>query len=245
MSRVGIYYTQALDFLKDIQNNYSKNIDIEGIYTHLSMADVEDDSFTQIQYNRFIDLINSLQKENISIKLKHIANSAGLLRSSKLWLDMVRLGITLYGVYPAEYLEKEINLLPVLSFKSKIIQIKDIPKGEGISYGRTYITKKQTKVAIIPVGYADGYPRLLSNKAYVLIKSKRAKILGRVTMDFIIADISEIEGVKVGDEVVLIGKQGSQEISAWELAKLAETIPYEIFTNLNKRVRKIYLKGGN
>jgi bifunctional DNase/RNase len=151
---------------------------------------------------------------------------------------MVRPGITLYGVYPAEYLEKEIDLLPVLSFKSKIIQIKDIPKGEGISYGRTYITKKQTKIGVIPVGYADGYPRLLSNKAYVLIKGKRAKILGRVTMDFIIADISEIEGVKVGDEVVLIGKQNSQEISVWELAKLAETIPYEIFTNLNKVLLK-------
>ncbi|MCM8781447.1 MAG: alanine racemase, partial [Candidatus Omnitrophica bacterium] len=155
-------------------------------------------------------------------------------------LNMVRPGIIVYGMYPKRNFSKILRLKPALTLKTKIVYLKQVPPGRSISYGRTYITDHDTTIATIPIGYADGYERILSNKAYVLVKGKRARVVGKITMDQVMVDIGHIRGVKLGDEVVLVGKQGKDQITIEELARLCGTIPYEIVCSIGSRVPRIY-----
>jgi alanine racemase len=234
MGRIGVLYKDALQLIKKIHKlNF---INIEGIFTHLACADTKKD-FTVRQIEMFNSLVSQLKREGIKIPLVHAANSMGVIEYPNSHFNMVRPGLITYGLCPKE--NPGIKLKPVLSLKTRIIYSKRLPKGYGVSYGRSYITKKDTTIATLPIGYGDGYPRNLSNKAPVLIRDKRYKISGRVCMDQIMVDVGNAP-VNIGDEVTLIGSQGKNKISAEELASLSGTISYEIACGLGSRVPRIY-----
>ncbi len=237
MGRIGVWHEEALDFIK--KTHAVKEIDIEGVYTHFSSAG-RDKAVTRAQINAFEGIISGMEKAGIDVRYKHAANSIAIVDWKKSHLNIVRTGILLYGVYPKESFKKEFELKPVMSLKTKIVHLKDTPPGRSISYGRTYTTQKQTKIATIPIGYADGYGRILSNKAEALIKGQHVKVVGMVTMDQTLLDVGNVGGVRVGDEVVLIGKQGHAEIHIEKIAKLAGTIPYEILSSITDRVPRVY-----
>lgn len=235
MGRVGVLYEQALDFIRKVQK--LKYIRIQGIFTHFPLADADDD-FTHKQIRMLDIFLSDLEKEGINIPIAHTANSMGVLGYQNSHFNMVRPGLVLYGLYPKDDLE--IRLKPVLSLKTRVIYVKRVPKGYGISYGHTYITKKESTIVTLPIGYGDGYPRNLSNKAPVLIRGKRFKVSGRVCMDQIMVDVGDHE-IRMGDEAVLIGSQGKNKITAEELAALSETISYEIVCGLGSRIPRVYL----
>ncbi len=241
MGRVGVNWDESLEFIKEI--NKLKNLKIEGLYAHFSSADEKDKSFTRIQFERFEKIINKLEKEGIEIPLKHHGNSATVIDLPEYILDGVRCGIMLYGLKPSDEV-KNIKLNPVMSIKAKIIFLKKVKKDTPISYGRTFYTKKESLIGTIPVGYADGYPRLLSNRGYVVYKDKRVKIVGRVTMDQFMIDLTKFKDARVGDDVIIIGKDVKESVSADELAKKCKTINYEIVTRIGKRLPRVYLRNG-
>lgn len=224
------------------------NLKLEGMFTHFACADMAKEEYREItkrQYERYCQMEQWLMEEGVTVPLRHCANSAGIMDSPGMYKDMVRAGIILYGLYPSDEMAKEkLKLLPVMSVKSHITYIKTVEPGEGISYGYTYVTKKPTVVATIPVGYGDGYPRLLSNKGSVLIRGQRAPIIGRVCMDQFMVDISHIPGVCEGDGVTLVGTDGAETISMDELAALTGTISYELACDVGRRVPRVYIKDG-
>lgn len=214
---------------------------VEGIFTHLARADEWDHAPAQQQIDRFRAFCGKLEEEGVSIPLKHCANSAGIIGFESANMDLVRAGIIIYGLMPSDEVSADvIALQPVLSWKSTVAYVKTLPAGVPVSYGGTYITSEETAVATIPIGYGDGYPRLLSNRGFVLIRGRRAPIIGRVCMDQFMVDVTKIEGVSRGDTVTLIGKDQEEEIHMEELAGLCDTINYEIACNINKRVPRIY-----
>jgi len=244
MGRIGIFPNHVLDFVKKVKA--FKNIEIEGIFTHFSVADEKDKAYTEAQFKKFIEVLTILEKEGIKIPVKHVGNSATLLDFPYMWLDLVRPGISIYGLYPSTEVQETVKLIPAHSFKTRIIFLKELPVGESIGYGRTYTTtKRRTKVASLPVGYADGYSRLLSNQGEVLVRGRRFLIIGRVCMDQTMIDVTNLPQVKVGDEVVLWGRQGREEITVEEIADKIGTINYEIVHLPDKkRVPKLFIKDG-
>lgn len=241
MSRIGLPASEAgIETVKKIAA--SKALTIEGIFTHLAQADEADQTPAQQQIRHFKAFCSELEKEGISIPLKHCANSAGIIGFASAKMELMRAGIILYGLMPSDEVSADtISLKPILSWKSAVAFVKTLPEGVPVSYGGTYITSGETVVATIPVGYGDGYPRLLSNRGAVLIRGKRAPIIGRVCMDQFMVDVTEIGGVRRGDEVTLIGRDQEEEIRMEEIAGLCGTIHYEIACNINKRVPRIYL----
>ncbi len=222
----------------------SPEIDVEGVMSHFSSSE-ESKSLTEAQLTRFEIYIEKLCKHGIEPSIKHIACSAASLVNNRTHGDIARVGISLYGIWPSEKVKKNqttIELKPALTWKTKIIQIKEVPKGTKISYGGTYITKRNTKIGILPVGYWEGVRRLRSNKGYVLVKDKRALILGRVCMNLFMVDLTATNDVKVNDEVVLIGKQGKEEIRAEEIAMEEKSINYEVVTEINPLLPRIITK---
>jgi len=217
---------------------------LEGLYTHFAVADLADKTFTQHQFEAFQDVIHELEASGFSIPLKHVSNSAATIDLPAMALDVVRCGIALYGLRPSADVKPVIPLEPALTFKSRVARVRTLPVGASISYGRTYVTSASTRVALVPVGYGDGYHRLLSNRGAVLIRGKRAPILGRVCMDQFVVDVSDIPGVRLHDEVVLIGRQDGGHVSAEEVARWAETINYEVTTGLLPRATRVYLRNG-
>lgn len=239
MGRIGVWHEDALEFVKKTRKTGA--IDIEGIYTHFSVAG-RDKLFTQYQIDSFNAVLARLDKLKMHIKLKHAANSIACIDWKKSHLNMVRPGLIIYGIYPKKNFPRRIKLKPALSLKTRISFLKNTPPGRSISYGRTHITQSQTRIASLPIGYADGYGRVLSNRAEVLVRGHRAPVVGKITMDQTMIDLGRITGAKVGDEVVLIGKQNDEEIRIERLARLAGTIPYEIVTGITKRVPRCYNK---
>lgn len=241
MGRVGVFpYEKAEEFLDRILK--LPNLTCSGIYTHFATADEKDKSFAKKQLTRFLDLTGKLKLKEICPSLVHAANSAATLEMPEAWLDMIRLGISMYGHYPSQGVDKNtVHLKPLMTLKSRVSFKKIVPAGSCISYGCTYITKVETPVATVPLGYGDGYSRLLSNKAHVLIRGKRHPVIGRICMDQFMVDISADPGIKEGDEVVLFGKQDSASISAEEIADLLGTINYELLCAVGKRVPRVYV----
>ena len=242
MGRIGISPNHVLDFIKKVK--VLKNVEIEGIFTHFSVADEKDKTYTEKQFRKFMEVLTVLEKEEIKIPIKHVGNSATLLDLPHMWLDLVRPGISIYGLYPSREVQKTVKLIPAHTFKTRIVFLKELPVGECISYGRTYTTKKKrTVVASLPVGYADGYNRLLSNKGQALVRGKRVSVIGRVCMDQTMIDVTGLPQVEIGDEVVLWGRQGQEEITAEEIAEKIGTINYEIVHMPDKkRVPKLFIK---
>jgi len=244
LGRLGIFPEEVAAFVKE--SSCLEGIEIEGIFTHFSVAD-EDKAFTELQIKKFKEVISNLEREKIHIPLKHAANSAAVVGFASSYFNLVRPGIILYGLYPSPEMNRTIPLKPAMSFKTKITYLKRVPAGYSLSYDRTFTTKRKSLIAILPVGYADGYPRALSNKGEVLIKGKRAPVVGMICMDMTLVDVTHIPDVKVGDEVVLFGKQNGAQISADEIASKSDLINYEILCGISKRVPRIYKRrdGGN
>lgn len=238
MGRIGLNTEEAVDFIKHAMN--LKNIELEGLMTHFASADEEDKEYTYYQWERFNYVLRKLEEEGIEIPLKHAGNSATVIDLQEFQLNMVRPGIALYGLPPSSEV-RLIDLKPVLSWKARIDFLKELPPGAGISYGITFITERKSRIATIPLGYADGYSRLLSNKAYVLIKGRKAPVRGRICMDQFMVEVTDIPGVELGDEVVLIGSQGNETITATEIADMIGTINYEVLCNISKRVPRRYI----
>ena len=242
MGRYGLLPGEVLDFVRFLSE--LPGLVLEGLYTHHAVADLADKTFTRHQFGIYMDVVKQLETAGFIFPLKHVSNSATTLDLPEMALDMVRCGIALYGLRPSDEVEPAIPLRSALTLKSRVARVRTLPAGASISYGRTYITDRPTRVALVPVGYGDGYHRILSNRGAVLIHGQRAPIVGRVCMDQFVVDVSHIPGVRLHDEVVLIGRQGEEHIPAEEVARWAETINYEVTTSLLPRVVRVYLKGG-
>lgn len=215
----------------------------EGIFTHFARADETDKQYTQMQFSRFMHMISDLEKRGITFAIRHCANSAAVLEMPECALDMVRAGITLYGLCPSDEVGKQYHLRPALSLYSHIVHLKEINQGDCISYGGTYQAKETRRVATIPVGYGDGYPRAMSGKGYVLIHGKKAPILGRVCMDQMMVDVTDIPKAQLMDLVVLIGKDGSEQITMEDIGDVSGRFNYELACDLGNRIPRFYYQG--
>lgn len=221
------------------------HIMIEGMFTHFAKADEADKTSANRQLSQFLQMADMLRERDVSIPLLHCSNSAGILDLPQANLDIARAGITLYGLHPSEKVHLErMDMHPVMSLKSQVVHVKTLPKGYGISYGATYVTEDERKIATIPVGYGDGYARSLSNRGEVLIRGRRAPICGRVCMDQFMVDVTDIPGVCVGDVVTLIGVDGAEHLSLEELGEKSGRFNYEFACDLGKRIPRVFYKGG-
>lgn len=245
MSRIGIRPDEnGLQFIKKALS--CERIEVEGIFTHFAKADEADKTSAGKQLDLMSQFIERAEKENgYRFPLRHCSNSAGILEIKEANMDMVRAGITLYGLWPSEEVSRDsISLHPLLSLKSRLVCVKEVEKGAQIGYGGTYTAEKNMRIATVPVGYGDGYPRSLSGKGFVLVCGKRAPILGRVCMDQFMVSVEEIPEAEEGTEVTLIGKDGKERITMEELGALSGRFNYELACNLGKRIPRVYLKNG-
>lgn len=238
MGRYGLWYKDAVSEVKKIVR--LPGLKLEGIFTHFPCADT-DLSFTKKQLKLFKDFLKILRQDKIIFKFTHIANSAGIINCYDSSFTLVRPGLMLYGLSWDKELTKSLGLKPVMNFKTRILFLKTVGQGRSISYGRTYIAKAKRVIATLGVGYADGYNRLLSNKAQVLIRGASLPVVGIVCMDNIMVDATKLKAARLGDEVVLFGQQGRRRIYVEELAKICQSIPYEIVCNAAKCVNRVYV----
>ena len=243
MSRIG-FLSEAGSTTDEILNiSKLPGILIEGMFSHFAVADEYDDNYTRMQFERFMAVAKSLEEKGLTIPVKHICNSAGLLKFPEMHLDMVRAGIVLYGIYPASDFDKSlIELKPSMTFKSRVSHIKELDKGATLSYGRTYTLKKCAKIATVSVGYADGYMRSLSNKAIVSVCGQEVKQTGRICMDQCMIDVTNVHNINTGDEVIIFGED---IVTADDIAEVLGTINYEIVCGISMRVPRVYIKNGN
>ena len=244
LSRLGFQVTEeAAEELAQIAR--MPHIIVEGIFTHFAMADARDKTMAKEQMRQFQKMKEMMSRRGISIPISHCANSAAMIDLPESGMSLVRAGISLYGMWTSGEVRKEnLDLQPALSLKSRIVFLKELEPGRTISYGATYETKKRQRIATIPVGYADGYPRSLSNRGYVLIHGKPAPVCGRICMDQFMADVTDIPEAEEGDEVTLVGKDGAREISMEEIGDLSGRFNYEFACDLGKRIPRVYRKEG-
>ena len=243
MSRLGFQATEeSADICAEIAR--LPGIVAEGLFSHFATADSADLTRAQEQARRFADFVRMLQERGVKIPLRHLDNSAGLMNFSNHY-EMVRSGIVTYGMYPSDEVDPQLlNLKPALQWRSRVTHIKMLPPGREISYGGTFVTTRKTRVATVPVGYADGYRRSLSGKFYVLIRGRRAPILGRVCMDQMMVDITDVPDVKIDDPVVLVGNDGNDVITVEEIAAAADSFNYEFVCGISRRVPRRYRQNG-
>ena len=237
MSRYGIWHEEAAALLKKVAG--LPGIEPQGVFTHLAMAG-QSVQATENQLANFSRLLGDLAKEGLPAGLRHAANSVGLIRYPEAHWDLVRTGLLVYGCSPIRG-EQPLQLRPALALKSRIRFLKEVPVGRTVSYGGTWEAQRPTRLATVPVGYAHGYTRALSNKAELLVRGRRAPVVGRITMEDLMCDVTDVPGVAVGDEVTLIGRQGEEQVTAEELARHARTIPYEILVGLSPNIPRRYL----
>lgn len=242
MNRLGFLIDDNLNVnLKEIYS--MKNIIVKGMFSHFSVSDIENPNFTKLQVEKFEKVISILKSEKLKIPMLHISNDGGVLLH-KYYYDMVRVGIGIYGYYPSEYVRdnSKTKMDNVVSFISTVSNVKYVDKGETIGYGRTFKTTKKIKVATVSVGYADGYPYELSNKGYVIIRNKKANVVGKVCMDQIMVDVSHINDIKIGDHVLLYGEYENMKLDIFEVAKLANTNVYDLICRINMRIPRLYIE---
>jgi len=240
MSRIGFPDTkESIQEIKRIEA--LESIEIEGLFSHFARADETDKTSTQKQIERYIVFNHLLEQEQIQIPVKHIANSAGIIEFPEAYFNMVRCGIATYGIYPSDMVnQQDIKLIPAMELKTHVIYVKDVEAGVGVSYNATYITKSKTRIATIPVGYADGYSRNLSNYGKVIIHGQYAPIIGKICMDQFMVDVTNISDVKQGDSVTLLGKDADAFVSAEELAEWSHSFAYELVCTVGKRIPRVY-----
>ena len=244
MGRIGLRPEQLQEFLDALHS--LPNLEMEGVFSHFSKADEKEKTYTQMQLGRYHECLNMIQEAGFHPTFRHLANSAGTMETPIAHFDLARIGISLYGFYPSEEVDPTtVDLRPVMRWKTRIAHLKTLPPGERVSYGGMFTAQRPTLVATLPLGYADGFRRRLWTKTWhVLVKGQRAPIIGKICMDMFMVDVTDIDDVAVGDEVVLIGQQGEERITADEMATALETINYEITCLVGKRVPRIYMKQG-
>lgn len=245
MGRIGIRVIHepiesAIQAIESIYN--CEHLQVEGLYTHLSKADEVDKSYSNEQIEVFETLVKRLDELKLKPEIVHASNSAGIIDLKQARFNMVRLGISLYGLYPSHEVDHNVRLKPVLSWVTRIVNLKEVGLDELISYGGTFITTRKTRVATLPIGYADGYSRSLSNRGQVVIHGQLAPIIGRVCMDQIMVDVTDVENVNVNDEVILIGGNNKASVSVDDIANIMQTINYEVVCLISKRVPRVYMK---
>jgi alanine racemase len=237
MSRLGMHWEQALEFVQLVQQ--LPGLKIASIYSHFATADDPDPATMQLQHQRFQEAIGQLRACGIVPPRLHVSNSAATLSDRNLHYDLVRVGLALYGLYPASHLRSQVDLQPVLQVKARITQVKIIPPGTGVSYGHQFISDREMHIAVVGIGYADGVPRNLSNRMQVLIQGQRVPQIGAITMDQLMLDVSSIPDLQVGEVVTLIGKDGNKEISADDWADILGTISWEILCGFKHRLPRV------
>lgn len=221
------------------------HVKMEGVFTHFAKADEKDKTFTKKQIREFEYMTETLKEKGVLFEYEHCANSAAIIDVPEAKFDIVRAGISTFGLYPSEEVDKEaVHLKPALALKSHVAFVKEIEPGTPVSYGGTFVAEEKMKIATIPVGYGDGYPRALSGVGYVLIRGKRAPILGRICMDQFMVDVTDIDGVSFGDKVTLIGRDGNEYLSVDMLGELSGRFNYEFICDLGKRIPRVYVKNG-
>lgn len=240
MGRLGVGRDRLLDLLQSPA--FKGPLRLDGVMSHFADADSEDRSYTQGQLAQFTGLLEQIRRAGVNVPLAHVANTAGILRFPASHLDAVRPGIGLYGYHYSVGQEVEVALRPVLSLLTQVVQVRSLRSGESVSYNRTFRASRQTRIAVLPLGYADGYNRMLSNKGTVLLAGKRAPVVGRICMDMTMVDITEIPEAQVGTDVVVIGAEGAERITALDLAQGQGTIPYEVLCGIGARVRRSYVE---
>ena len=244
MSRIGFLAGEDNEEIVDEIIKISKlpYIEIEGIFSHFATSDEYDKSYTLLQYGRFMDVCNRLEEKGLNIPIKHICNSAGIMMYPEMHLDMVRPGVILYGMYPSDEVDKSrLDLIPAMTLKSTITHIKEVEPGRGVSYGKEYITDKKTKIATVPIGYADGYLRKLAKHGKMIVDGVKVPIIGRICMDQCMIDVTNVHNIDKGDEVIIFGREG---VTVDDLAEWLETINYEVSCVIGKRIPRIYTKDG-
>lgn len=222
-------------------------IEIEGIFSHFAASDEFDKSYTLMQYKRFTDVCDKLKERGLDIPIKHICNSAGIMMYPEMHLDMVRPGVILYGMYPSDEVDRsKLNLIPAMTLKSTVTHVKTVEAGRGVSYGREYITDGVTKIATVPIGYADGYLRKLAKEGKMIVNNVKVPVIGRICMDQCMIDVTNVNNIDRGDEVIIFGCscEGSENVSIDDLAAWLETINYEVACVIGKRIPRIYTKDG-
>lgn len=244
MSRIGFVISEDNTEVIDEILRISKlpYINIEGLFSHFSTSDEADTSYTRLQFERFISVADALEKRGLHIPIKHICNSAGIMMYPEMHLDMVRPGVILYGMYPSDEVDKsKLNLIPAMTLKSRITYVKEVEAGRGVSYGKEYITDKKTKIATVPVGYADGYLRKIAKHGEMIVKGVKVPIIGRICMDQCMIDVTAVHNIERGDEAIIFGREG---ITIDDVAKWCDTINYEVSCMISKRIPRIYTKDG-
>ncbi|HOO55228.1 MAG TPA: alanine racemase [bacterium] len=240
MRRIGLEPEKAIHFIKETAS--LDGLKLKGIYTHFSMADDDGDEYSDYQLRRFNELVSLLKSEGIDVPFLHTANSAAVLRYPETHFDMVRPGILLYGLSPSKFLkERTADFKPVMTVKTTIVEMKTIEPGSRVSYSGTFRAERKSRIATLPAGYADGFSRKLSNCGSVLVGGRKAPIVGNVCMDFMMVDVTDLPGAKVGDEVILIGRQGDMEIHMDDIADHLGTINYEVASLIGKRVTRVFI----
>ena len=243
MGRLGFRVDEAADAVMEIDS--LPGVEVEGVFTHFAVSDEADKTYTKMQFEKYMRVIGELGDRGFDVPVKHVSNSAALIDLPEYSLDMVRPGIMLYGLYPSPHVDqKRVTLLPAMSLKAKVSHVKTVPPGTGLSYGLTHSTEGESRIATLPVGYADGYRRGLSNVGEVTIEGRRAPIVGRVCMDQCMVDVTQLGRVKVGDTVTLFGDGSDGGPMAEEVAGWLDTIVDEVTCGVGKRVPRVYLKGG-
>ena len=237
MNRLGINSNEAYNFIQQLSGD--ENFLIDGIYTHFATSDEKKKAFANLQLERFKQVVDQLNNMHVNYGLAHAANSGAILDMPESYLDMVRVGVSLYGNYPSLETSESVKLLPVMSIISHVTSIKNIKKGDSVSYGRKFVAKNPTQIISVPIGYADGFSRSFTNNFRVIIRGKYYQQVGTVTMDRIMFNVRN-DKIIIGDEVILLGKKKDLEISAWDWSKKLKTIPYEITCGISKRVRRVY-----
>ena len=247
MSRIGFVYhdnvedSRVIDEIAEIAS--FDGINTEGIFTHFASADsVDGELFTRIQYELFCSAVDCLSQLGVNFTVRHCSNSAAILNFPEMNFDMVRAGIILYGHYPSEQVRKSIKLLPVMELKTVVSMVKEIPADTPVSYGGTFVSSDVRTVATVPIGYADGYPRLISNKMYMLVNGKKAPVIGNVCMDQTVIDVTGIDGVKEGKTITVFGYDNGSYLGVNEIAKKAGLLNYEILCGLSRRVPRVYIR---
>ncbi len=244
MSRIGYLAGDDNEEIADeiIKISRLPYIEIEGIFSHFAASDEYDASYTHLQFDRFTDVCRRLESKGLNIPIKHICNSAGIMMYPEMHLDMVRPGVILYGMYPSDEVDKSrLDLVPAMTLKSTVTHVKEVEAGRGVSYGREYITKGVTKIATVPIGYADGYLRRLAKEGKMLVNGVKVPIIGRICMDQCMIDVTNVNNTDRGDEVIIFGREG---VTIDDLAKWLDTINYEVACVIGKRIPRIYTKNG-
>ena len=240
MSRYGVRWDEALPLIEQIVAE--KSLLLEGVMTHFAQSDETDKTFANLQYSRYREVLNAMADRGLSVKIRHTCNSGGFLDLPQAHLDMVRVGILLYGVFPSSVCRRIPGIEPVMSVKARIAGIQKLKPGEVVGYGMRYTAGSERRIAILPIGYGDGFPRV-RNQGGALIHGKRAPLIGGIAMDAIMVDITDIPEAKMWDEAIVMGRQGNEEITVHDMAKLKNSVSYDVLTNWRLRLRRKSVNG--